>query len=165
MPLDMIAICCMELVASDPILSAEGPVFRRHVFHAEPELTYPCFLVTVMSFDETGKMSVRINVKPRIGVLYCFDQYTRDLATGMGQDEPSVGSLLAYILSVIDARTVSAYARTRFPGVASEQLAYFQNFQPVHPTPVEVAPGKVIFAVGVEAQYEYRALYPARTVG
>jgi hypothetical protein len=164
--MDYLAIAVLELLQADALLQehTKGAIFRRHVLTAEAEFPLPCILVVCQAFNEEGQVGMLKEI-PRLGVLYCFSQFTKNLATGIGQDEPSVASLQAYFLSLLSMQAVNAYVLARFPELGAggvKQLAVTNEFVPVHPIPIQDKNSIVAFAVGVEVSYAYWARYPSR---
>jgi hypothetical protein len=159
--MDYVACAVFDLLRSDPLiqLDTKGRIYRRNGFAGAGELAYPTLLVCCQAVTEEGRPGRLIKADPRIGILYCFSQFTWELV----DFEPSVASALGYILSVIPAQVVNDHIFSLFPAISgSKQLAVTGEFVPIHPIPLADKNSEVAFAVGVEIKYSQWLQYPSR---
>jgi hypothetical protein len=165
--MDYAAIAVLELLQADATLQAvtKGAIYRRHLFVAEGEYPLPCILVACTRVVENARPSSSIKSDASIGVLYCFSQFTKNLDTGVGKDEPSVASLQAYLLSLLPATVVNQKIFERFPELGAsgaKQLAVTGEFRRFDPIPINDKTSGAAFAVGVEIDYAQWVRYPSR---
>jgi len=161
---DYVSIAVLELLQADPILqqATNGRIERRHIFTGDAELAYPILIVAALGVNEIAAIG-QIKADIRIGVLYCFSQFTKPLATGIGQDEPSIGSLQTYLLSLLPSKAVNDKVTQRFPNIGNAKtFAATSEFGRFDPIPIQDKNSIVAFAVGIEMRYAQWTQYPSR---
>lgn len=159
-PEDQVTIAIHSILRRDQVLVGifGNRIYRRHVFTANLQGTYPRLTVACVQIEETPAMSRILRGEPLIGILVEFEHWHEDLGVN---DSRSVASLLSYIRTLVDGAKAT---RLAVPELGDEPLSNGRDWrwQTVRAIPDTVENQPTAFFVGLELRIPIKPSNPQR---